>query len=427
MNRSFNKLTAMLLMMSIPAFWACRGNQQAPAANANSAASTPADAPAAQQTAAANFSESELDELLAPIALYPDPLLAQMIPAATFTDQIDAAARLLGGKVENDLIDQQDWDVSVKAVAHYPEILEEMTQNPDWTTALGQAYVNQPKDVRDSIQRLRGQANDAGTLVTTPQQEVITEGEYIEIKPAQPQVIYVPQYDPEVVYVEQDSGVSTGTAVAIAALTFGAGLAIGAWLNRDYDWDDDIYYHGWTGGGWVGYNRAYVDVDRSIYVNNSYRNINVHRNVVNRDIRNYRADVDRRASVRRERDIERNRRAKDTGVDRTRDRSRDRAGDHRARQARDHQPNARARSGSGHALGGGSGKARAEHNRAREPQRTGHSGGSGGSFAGSHDRSRGSAGKSARSGGGSRKSASSRSGGGKSRSGGGGGGHGGRR
>src|SRR6266576_5504436 len=157
------------------------------------------------------FSDAELDELLAPIALYPDPLLAQLVPASTFIDQLESAQQTLNGSTDENTIGNQSWDVSVKSVAHYPQILQMMVEKREWTTALGQAYVNQSTDVGKSIQRLRAQAKAAGSLVTTSEQQVIVEGNVIKIVPAQPQVIYVPQYNPEVVYVK--SGPSTGEVV----------------------------------------------------------------------------------------------------------------------------------------------------------------------------------------------------------------------
>ena len=200
------------------------GNEAPPAPSApstSSAASTAAPTPSAGQ----KFADDELDELLAPIALYPDPLLAQIIPASTFIDQLEDANRMLAGKSDDDLITGQNWDVSVKSVSHYPEVLQMMVKKSDWTITLGQAYVTQPDDVGKSIQRLRAEATVAHTLQTTSQQEVITEGQTIRIEPAQPQVIYVPQYDPEVVY--EDKGPSTGAVVAASVISFGAGLAIG--------------------------------------------------------------------------------------------------------------------------------------------------------------------------------------------------------
>ena len=275
-----------------------------------SSATTPNETTAAATSPVSDqkYSDDELDEMLAPIALYPDPLLAQMIPAATFFDQLEEAQRTLNGKSDDNLIADQNWEVSVKSVAHYPQVLRLMVENQDRTIAIGQAYVSQPQDVSKSIQRLRTQAKDAGNLVTNKQQQVVTEGEAIKIVPAEPQVIYVPQYDPEVVYV--DNGPSTGAVVAATAISFGVGLAIGAWLNNDYDYyGRGIYYHGWNGGGWIGVNRTFVNVNRNVYINNSYRNINVNRNIVNRNISTYRTNLNRSATVRRER-IDANRTAR---------------------------------------------------------------------------------------------------------------------
>lgn len=290
------------VMLRAPAVWLGVWLALCPAVLlAEPSRSAPRNAAAQSQ----NFTEEELDELLAPVALYPDPLLAQVLPAATFVDQLDEASRVLGGRSDDKLIADRDWDVSVKSVAHYPQVLQRMVQQRDWTTALGQAYVNQSTDVLKSVQRLRAEAKAAGTLVTTPQQTVVVEGQVIKVVPAQPQVIYVPQYNPEVVYVkeeEHDDGVSTGTAVAAAAISFGVGMALGAWLNNDCDWYGyRVYYHGWSGGGWVGVNRTFVNVNRNVYINRRYTNINVNRNVVNRNVSSYRNTLRRDANVRRER------------------------------------------------------------------------------------------------------------------------------
>ena len=127
------------------------------------------------------FAAAELDELLAPIALYPDPLIAQILPAATFFDQVDAATRYVKQFGNVALIDDQPWDVSVKAVAHYPDVLFMMDQKYDWTVSLGEAYINQPQDVMDAIQRLRAEAEAEGNLVSNSQQQVINEGGIISI------------------------------------------------------------------------------------------------------------------------------------------------------------------------------------------------------------------------------------------------------
>jgi len=230
------------------------------------------------------LSAEQMDNLLAPIALYPDPLLAQVLPASTFFDQVDQAARWLRSNNNNPAkIDSQNWDVSVKSVGHYPQVVYMMSDKLDWTTALGQAYVNQSTDVLTSVQRLRARAKSAGYLVSTPQQVVIVEKEVIKVVPAQPQVIYVPTYNPQGVYV-QPSGPSTGTVVAAAAISFGVGLAIGAWLNNDCNWySHTVYYHGWHGVGWVSTSSHYVHVN-SVYVSNRYSTVHVNTAVVNRNV-----------------------------------------------------------------------------------------------------------------------------------------------
>jgi len=226
-----------------------------------------------------SFSPDQLDNLLAPIALYPDPLLAQVLLAATFPDEIDEAARFsrAGGLPQS--AEFQPWDVSVKAIVHYPMVLYMMADKLDWTTSLGQAYVNQSTDVMTSVQQLRAEARSAGNLNTTPQEEVVEADGYLRIWPAQPQFLYVPAYDPAIVYFRH------GGWYAGAAITFGAAFAIGAWLNHDCDWREHrVFYHGWEhGGGWVERSRPYVRITNT-YVSNSYRNVTINRTVVSRPV-----------------------------------------------------------------------------------------------------------------------------------------------
>jgi hypothetical protein len=241
------------------------------------------------------FTAEELDELVAPIALYPDPLIAQILPAATFIDQIDLAARYVRQYGENAQIDVQPWDVSVKAVAHYPDVLYMMDQKYDWTLSLGQAFVNQPQDVMDAIQRMRAEAEAEGNLVSTPEQQVVDEGGVISIIPAAPDVIYVPQYDPLAVYVERPSP-------SYGFITFGIGFTIGAWLNRDCDWHGHrVYYHGWQGGGWIGRSRPHVQARNNVYVNNNYSVINTNRRVTQYDTGRQREEIRRDVQLHRER------------------------------------------------------------------------------------------------------------------------------
>jgi hypothetical protein len=187
----------------------------------------PAPPPAPEATL---HSSAELDQMLGPIALYPDPLIAQMLPAATLPSEVVQADRYMNGGGDPNLIDQQPWDPSVKAMARYPTVLKWMDDNLAWTTALGQAFLYQQQDVMDSIQRLRAQAQALGNLPSTPQEQVIADNGTIEIVPANPQVIYLPVYQPEMVYFQRP--------YAAPFISFGVGLALGAWLNHDFDWHD---------------------------------------------------------------------------------------------------------------------------------------------------------------------------------------------
>lgn len=236
-----------------------------------------------------NFSPDQLDNLLSPIALYPDPLLAQVFVAATFPDQVEEAARYVRAYGPNG-VDDQYWDVSVRAVAHYPTVVEMMADKIDWTTSVGQAYVNQSTDVAMSVQHLRHMARDLGNLASSPQQEVIEHDNYIAITPYQPEYIYVPVYDPAICYYRRPYW---GPAIS-----FGVGFPIGAWLNLDFRWGygggwGGVYYtgwrrEGWGGGcwncGWIGRSRGRIDFHNNVYINNRYNNVIVNRTVINRTV-----------------------------------------------------------------------------------------------------------------------------------------------
>jgi hypothetical protein len=214
------------------------------------------------------FTDQELDDLLEPIALYPDPLLAQILPASTYTEEILDAYDWLDSGESISEIDSQKWDESVKAVAHYSGVLKMMAENADWTANMGDAFLNQPEDVTNSIQRLRWQARNAGNLQSNKQQTVVIVGNYIEIVPAQPQYIYVPSYDSSVVY--EESPYDGGEPF----ITFGAGLMIGGWLTMDFDWGNHhVIYHGWKRPGWVNHARPYVHLN-NVYAHRSRPDIN---------------------------------------------------------------------------------------------------------------------------------------------------------
>jgi hypothetical protein len=281
MKRILYTLFATLLLLGLAAVGTARAQGD-----------YPESADTTAQSGDTLFTAEELDDLLAPIALYPDPLLAQILPAATFIDQIDEAARYVRQYGKTARIDDQPWDVSVKAMAHYPDVLFMMDQKNDWTVSLGQAFINQQQDVMDAIQRLRTEAQAEGNLVSTPQQEVVDEDNYISIVPAAPELVYVPQYDPLMVYME--------SSPPYGFITFGIGFAIGAWLDRDCDWHGRrVFYHGWQGRGWISRSRPHIHDPRNIYINNSFSVINVNRKVIQHNTVNFREELRRNAQNRR--------------------------------------------------------------------------------------------------------------------------------
>ena len=187
------------------------------------------------------LSPEELGQLVAPIALYPDALVAQVLAASTYPTQIVEADRWVQsqGNMPPDQLgaaaNAQNWDPSVKALIAFPSVLAQMDKNIQWTTDLGNAYYNQPDDVMAAVQSMRARAQSAGTLHNTPQQVVSDDGGNIVIAPANPQVVYVPVYNPWGVYggpvvvypgyyYGPPAGVYFGTGLAIG---FGIGIGIG--------------------------------------------------------------------------------------------------------------------------------------------------------------------------------------------------------
>lgn len=222
---------------------------------------------------AANLTPQEIDNLVAPIALYPDALVAQVLAAATYPDQITQANQWvksnpnLKGQDLLNAADKQPWDPSVKALTQFPSVLDNMAQNLSWTSAMGEAYYYQQADVMQSVQRLRKQAKAAGNLKSGSQITVVQQDpQTIVIQPAQPQVVYVPQYNPTVVYGTPyyPPGYSTGAMVATGLISFGVGMAVGAAINNSccgWGWG----YHGW-GCNWHG---GSVTYNRNVYVSRS--------------------------------------------------------------------------------------------------------------------------------------------------------------
>src|SRR6266550_1546552 len=185
-------LSCCLVLATAPAGFADQADQ--------SASQPPVQA--AQQTPA------QLQQLVAPIALYPDALVAQVLAASTYPDQIVEADRWmqqhtnLKGEQLGQEVDKQPWDPSVKALTEFPSVLANMDKNLSWTSSLGDAYVNQQQDVMNAVQVMRDRAEKAGNLKSTSQEKVSNQGKTIVIEPADPEIVYVPEYDHWLAYGE---------------------------------------------------------------------------------------------------------------------------------------------------------------------------------------------------------------------------------
>ncbi len=232
--------------------------------------------PAQTQAAAPEFTQAELEQILAPIALYPDELLTQVLVAATYPLEVVMASRWVEQPANKALkddavlkaLDGQDWDASVKSLVPFPAVLKTMSDQLDWTQKLGDAFLAQQADVFAAVQALRGRAQGAGTLQSNAQQTVTQDGPAIVIAPTQAETVYVPAYNPTVVYgswpypsyppayYPPPAGYYAGAALA-TGLAFGAGVAITGAL-----W-------GWGSPNWGGGN-VNVNVNR-------FNNINANR------------------------------------------------------------------------------------------------------------------------------------------------------
>jgi hypothetical protein len=254
----------------------------------------------------------QLDELLAPIALYPDALLAQVLMASKDPQEVLDAGNWLGlhqdisknAQKLDDASKAAGFTQAASALMHFPDVLDMMCQEIDWTKQLGQAVNADQKSVLDSVQRLRAQAVDVGSLKSNDKQKVETKKEgdqtVVEVQPANPQVIYVPQYDPQQAYAAPAAGPSQGAAVATKLLSFGVGMALGGaiWGHNDYCYPawgrGGMYYRGAVyhpppyrpvyGGGWnraTAYNRParYGNNNLVVHNNNYYNRFNANANL----------------------------------------------------------------------------------------------------------------------------------------------------
>ena len=224
---------------------------------------------AQQSSGAATFKQEELEQILAPIALHPDPLISQILMAATYPLEVALAERWarqnasLKGDALTAALEKQDWDPSVKSLVNFPQVLTMMSEKLDWTQRVGDAFLADQKKVLDTIQSLRAKAQASGNLKTTKEQTVIVEEKIIKIEPANPQVVYVPTYNPTVVY-----GAWPYPAyppyyyyppgyVASSMFAFGAGVAMSA-----------AWGYAWGSCNWGG-GDVDVDVNRNTNINNN--------------------------------------------------------------------------------------------------------------------------------------------------------------
>ena len=199
----------------------------------------------------------QLQQLVAPIALYPDSLVAQILAGSTYPDQVVEADRWLQqnpdlkGEHLGQEVDGQPWDPSIKALTEFPSVLGNMDKNLSWTSSLGDAYVNQPQDVMNAVQVMRQRAKDAGNLNTTSQEKVSQQGTTIVVEPVDPEIVYVPEYDPWLVY-GAPVGVwpgwywYPGLYWASPGIGFGWGFGVGFFGGFGWGWrhwDSDWHHH----------------------------------------------------------------------------------------------------------------------------------------------------------------------------------------
>ena len=224
---------------------------------------------------ASKIPPEQLDSLVAPIALYPDPLLAQALAASTYPLEIIQLRQWLEknkglkDKALADAVGKENWDPSVQALVAFPTVLQMLDQSLDWTTALGNAFLAQQADVMAAVQRMRTKAQQSGKLQSNPQQQVqstMVEGQpTIMIQPTDPQMMYVPSYEPAAVYGAAPAyypypavAYPTGGVVAAAAISFGVGVAVGRLFN------------GCCGGGWGWGWGCHWGPRPALYVNNNF-------------------------------------------------------------------------------------------------------------------------------------------------------------
>lgn len=266
-------------------------------------------------TEAAPMTTNELQSLVAPIALYPDSLVAQILTASTFPDQVAVADywleqnKSLTGSALGQAVDKQSWDASVKALTEFPSVLDNMAKNLTWTSSLGEAYHNQQSEVMTAIQALRAQAKAKGSLKSSSQITVVQQSpQTIVIQPTNPQIVYVPQYNPAVVYGTSyvtpgyvAPAYSAGDVAAAGLIGFGTGIAVGAMMGGGCcSWGYSSWNCGWHGTAVVYHGGAYYGNAgwHGGYYNGGYHGSYGYNNSFNRNFnsnynRNYNTNINR--------------------------------------------------------------------------------------------------------------------------------------
>lgn len=232
----------------------------------------PSTAGARQVTPSGGLVQADLEELLGPIALYPDELLANVLAASLYPAEIAAANEYVSRGGDPEKIADQDWEDPVQAIAMIPDLIAFLAENLDWITAVGQAYIVQSTDVMKAVQALRAKAMDNGALQSGEQMTVVREGATIIIQPTNPEIIYVPVYNPRVVYVAP----RPGSVVVAGAIGFGVGVLVGASFHSHYHCHWHGGYIGWGWGRPTPYygGRTKVNIDNSVNIKTGDININ---------------------------------------------------------------------------------------------------------------------------------------------------------
>jgi hypothetical protein len=221
----------------------------------------------------AKLSAKELQQLVAPIALYPDGLVAQVLAASTFPEEVVEANRWI--EKHSDLkdeklakeVDKQHWDPSVKALTQFPSVLENMDKNLSWTSSLGDAYANQQQDLMNALQELREQARKAGHLSSNAQQTVTNQGNTVVIQPANPEVVYVPAYDPWLVYgypIVAYPGWYPLPGIFFSGPDLFWGVGFGVGFFGGFGWGWGHWGYNWHGGSVTYNHNRYVSHSQTI-------------------------------------------------------------------------------------------------------------------------------------------------------------------